>query len=204
MYFIPFLSYWGTVLFAETVKFFKYKEDDDVKNEVDRLTVFTNTIISTMFMTLINFLISYYEIVEKERTSLWYILFGIWMIDTIEYIYHYALHKYAFLYKHVHKIHHQLHHPYSYSALYNHTIKGILEMILILSGYLLFQFSFNEIIIVTSLANVATVLDHSFLTWKNGFHMIHHNGNMNHNFQQPFFTYYDQLFGTYMIKSSQV
>ena len=201
MYFIPFLSYWGTVLFVETVKFFKYKEENDIKNEVDRLTVFTNTTISTLFMTLINFLISYYEIVEKERMSLWYILLGIWMIDTIEYIYHYALHKYAFLYKHVHKIHHQLHHPYSYSALYNHTIEGMLEMILILSGYLLFQFSFNEIIIVTSLANVATVLDHSFLTWKKGFHMIHHNGNMNYNFQQPFFTYYDQLFGTYMIKS---
>ena len=91
MYFIPFLSYWGTVLFVETIKFFTYKEENDIKNEVDRLTVFTNTIISTLFMTLINFLISYYEIVEKERISLWYILLGIWMIDTIEYIYHYAI-----------------------------------------------------------------------------------------------------------------
>ena len=54
MYFIPFLSYWGTVLFVETVKFFKYKEENDIKNEVDRLTVFTNTTISTAYITANN------------------------------------------------------------------------------------------------------------------------------------------------------
>ena len=61
------------------------------------------------------------------------------------------------------------------------------------------NFSFNEYIIVISLANIATVLDHSYFNYKNYFHYLHHSKYQNYNFQQPFFTYWDRLFRTYKV-----
>ena len=199
-YLLPFITYWVTVLLVECYHLLK---EDKINrkyrlNKVGEKEVFLNSLGSTIFMVFINYFVDYYNITCKDTFRIYYIFLGIWMIDTIEYFYHYTLHRVPFLYQHIHKVHHQLYAPYSYGALYSHALEGLIEFLLILGGYVTFNFSHQEMIIVTSLANIAAVLDHSNIRlWKNNFHELHHSKYPNYNFQVPFFTYYDRLFGTY-------
>jgi sphinganine C4-monooxygenase len=167
-------------------------------NIIDKKTVFYNVLIGTAMHTVINSTLYYFEILDITIFRYYYILCGIILVDTIEYFMHRALHKFKFLYKY-HKVHHELNNPYNFGALYNSTVEGIIESVLLLSGFLLCNFSFTEYIIVITLANISTVLDHTSLNIKNSFHYLHHSKYQNNNFQQPFFTYYDRMFNTYKI-----
>jgi len=172
-------------------------------NTIPHEKVFKNVLSLTLSTIPANCLLFYFNIISKDDFRWHYLLIGIWWIDTIEYATHYIMHKIPFLYKNFHKEHHRLHIPYSYGALYNSTFEAGLTSSMMLYGFYLLGISFPEFIAVTALANIATVLDHSneltFFNYKRKFHHLHHSKYQNANFQQPFFTYYDRLFGTYRI-----
>ena len=206
---IPFLSYWATCLFC--FFFSKHKPTISSKNTESEVhttllspnKVLRNVLSLTLSTIPVNCLIYYFNIISKDDFRWYYLLIGLWWIDTIEYATHYIMHKVPFLYKNFHKEHHRIHIPYSFGALYNSTFEATLTSSMMLYGFYLLGISFPEFIVVTALANIATVLDHSneltFFNYKHKFHNLHHSKYQNSNFQQPFFTYYDRLFGTYKI-----
>jgi sterol desaturase/sphingolipid hydroxylase (fatty acid hydroxylase superfamily) len=170
-------------------------------NTISEKEVLKNVLPLTASTILGNCLLFYFNIISKDVFRWYYILIGIWWIDTIEYATHYIMHKVPFLYKNFHKEHHRLNITYSYGALYNSNIEATVTSSMMIFGFYLLGISFPEFIVVTTLANIATVLDHSeeltFFNYKKRFHDLHHSKYQNSNFQQPFFTYYDRLFGTY-------
>lgn len=130
---------------------------------------------------------------SEFNVSLLMLINGIIWIDTAQYFMHRLYHSIPYLYRNFHKTHHEFIYPETYAALYNSRVEAATTSSIILIGFLLFQFSFLEYIIVTSMAFLATVRDHRC----NGeHHYIHHAINKNTNFQQPFFTYWDYVFDT--------
>lgn len=123
-----------------------------------------------------------------------FLLLGVWLVDTIEFVCHVVMHKVPWLFQTMHKTHHALHQPYAFGALYNATPEAVSTGALVLLGFLALRFSFAEFSLVTAAAYAKTVVDHAF---DDSFHAHHHARNMQSNFQQPFFTYYDHLFSTY-------
>lgn len=196
--FIPFLAYWLTCGFCSLVDSRRVSKDF---NTISEKEVLKNVLPLTASTILGNCLLFYFNIISKDVFRWYYILIGIWWIDTIEYATHYIMHKVPFLYKNFHKEHHRLNITYSYGALYNSNIEATVTSSMMIFGFYLLGISFPEFIVVTTLANIATVLDHSeeltFFNYKKRFHDLHHSKYQNSNFQQPFFTYYDRLFGTY-------
>lgn len=199
---IPFVAYWLTCGFCGCIG----KSNEKIVNSVDKKTVFYNVLSVTGSAVLGTCAFLYFDIISSSVFRFWYVLIGIWWIDTIEYVTHYVMHKVPFLYKNFHKIHHQLVIPYAFGALYNSTLEAGLTSSMMMYGFYLLGISYPEFIVVTTLANIATVLDHSEslakLGFKNKFHQLHHSKYQNKNFQQPFFTYYDKLFDTLAIENS--
>lgn len=200
---IPFLAYWLACGFCSIVKRNTRKNitETSVTNAVSDKKVFYSVLALTASTILGNYLLLFLNIIHKEDFRFWFVLIGIWWVDTIEYFTHLIMHRVPFLYKNFHKEHHKVIIPYSYGALYNSDFEAIVTSSMMMYGFYLMKISFPEFIVVTTLANIATVLDHSEefakLGFKNNFHKLHHSKYQNHNFQQPFFTYYDRLFGTY-------
>lgn len=133
---------------------------------------------------------------HTEGITISNIFIGIFIIDTMEYFYHYFLHRISFLYNNVHKGHHKPVPMSPRTSFTNHDSEIAMTSPFILFAYVFSPLSFEEYIIVTALSFSATVSDHT-VTSKRKFHYIHHHVNKNKNFQQPFFTYWDHLFGTY-------
>ena len=196
--FIPFLAYWLACGFCSLVDSRRVSKEF---NTISEKEVLKNVLPLTASTILGNCLLFYFNIISKDVFRWYYILIGIWWIDTIEYATHYIMHKVPFLYKNFHKEHHRLNITYSYGALYNSNIEATVTSSMMIYGFYLLGISFPEFIVVTTLANIATVLDHSeeltFFNYKKRFHDLHHSRYQNSNFQQPFFTYYDRIFGTY-------
>jgi sterol desaturase/sphingolipid hydroxylase (fatty acid hydroxylase superfamily) len=57
-------------------------------------------------------------------------------------------------------------------------------------------FSLVEFVIVNLLGTVKTVFDHTWFGSKDAHHWIHHEVDINSNFEQPWTDIYDRLFGT--------
>lgn len=202
--FIPFFSYWLTC------GIFQYllPRGNKTKNDMNTVTpqkVLINVIGVTLLATLGNLGLYYFNLLHQNTLRIFYILLGIWWIDTVEYFVHLTMHRIPYLYRLAHKEHHRLNVPYHYGALYNSSYEANITGSILTLGFIFLGFSFPEFIVITSLANIATVIDHvdlreypslKFLT-KGNFHVLHHGKYQNFNFQQPFFTYYDRLFGTY-------
>jgi sterol desaturase/sphingolipid hydroxylase (fatty acid hydroxylase superfamily) len=161
--FIPFLAYWSTCLFCAWLGKHKPSEKSfhDSKNTISAEKVFKNVLSLTASTIPGNCLLLSFNIISKNDFRWYYLLIGIWWIDTIEYATHYIMHKIPFLYKNFHKEHHRLHNPYSFGALYNSSFEATLTSSMMLYGFYLLGISFPEFITVTTLANIATVLDHS-------------------------------------------
>ena len=149
------------------------------------------TAVGNMF--IIYPLITYYN--ENNNIRFMYICLGIFIIDTIEYFLHYIYHFSPFIYN-IHKFHHKPHPINPYIALSNDDYELFITAPTLILCFLYFKFTYIEYIIVTTLANIATVCDHTY-TSPDKFHILHHNNNKNTNFQQPFLTYWDYICGTY-------
>lgn len=124
------------------------------------------------------------------------IMIGIFIIDTMEYFYHYFLHRIPFLYNNVHNVHHRPVPMTPQTSFTNHDGEIAMTSPFILLVCVFSPLSFEEYIIVTALSFSATVSDHT-VTSKRKYHYIHHHVNKNKNLQQPFFTFWDHIFGTY-------
>lgn len=133
------------------------------------------------------------------------------VLDTWQYFMHRYMHHNKFLYKHIHSQHHRLVVPYSFGALYNHPLEGLL--LDTIGGALSFLFSGmspRSSIFFFSFATIKTVDDHCGL-WLPGnlfhvffknntaYHDVHHQlYGSKYNFSQPFFVMWDRILGTYM------
>ena len=139
-------------------------------------------------------LFNYYS--DIDSFSFYGLILGIFIVDTLEYFFHYFFHYNNFFYNTLHCVHHK---PYPMApevSFSNHDVEVLITspFILLLMVYL--QMSFVEYILVTAMSFVATVSDHT-ITSKTKFHYIHHHVNKKTNLQQPFFTFWDHIFGTY-------
>jgi sphinganine C4-monooxygenase len=195
LYFYPFISYW---ISSFLLNYF-YPTVDFTKNTISKNNIILNSFFDTFSTLIINYFLYKYKVFDINILRFYYIFIGIFIVDTIEYFMHYSLHKIPFLYKNFHKEHHKIKNLYVFGALYNSLGESIIESTLLFLGFYLFNFSYQEYIITITLANIATVLDHSNINIKNNFHNLHHSKYQNYNFQQPFFTYYDKIFSTYKV-----
>ncbi|CAG8510096.1 25663_t:CDS:2 [Gigaspora rosea] len=115
--------------------------------------------------------------------SYWYLIpvvkffLAMFLLDTWQYFMHRLFHQSAFLYRHIHSRHHRLYAPYAFGALYNHPIEVDDH-----SGY---DIPFNPI---------QRIFGNNAI-----YHDIHHQTyGLKKNFSQPFFTFWDRIFGTYL------
>eukprot|EP01091_Cochliopodium_minus_P014845 TRINITY_DN5120_c0_g1_i1.p1 TRINITY_DN5120_c0_g1~~TRINITY_DN5120_c0_g1_i1.p1 ORF type:complete len:210 (+),score=28.94 TRINITY_DN5120_c0_g1_i1:21-650(+) len=194
----PFIIYWATCIALEILKIGNVEQNLLNRNKVSRSEVFYNVLGVTISSTFGNIVIVYLGLLDLQKFRLIYLALGIWWIDTAEFFVHYLLHKVNFLYVNFHKEHHQLHYPYHFGALYNSMFEATFTSSILFIGFILIGFSYQEFIFATTCAYMATVIDHTFTDEGNRFHYLHHTKLHHGNFQQPFFTYYDRLFGTYM------
>lgn len=132
---------------------------------------------------------------EIENITLFNILLGIFLIDTVEYFFHYSYHKNKLLFKYVHSLHHNINLDPSISFT-NNTLEPPITSSAILFSIMYSNISYNEYLIILSLTFLATISEHTNTNPKK-FHYIHHHVNKKYNFQQPYFTFWDHIFGTY-------
>ena len=135
--------------------------------------------------------------------SMYSLIFGIVLMDTIEYFNHLLYHRVPLLYAYTHKTHHELKIPVSFGALYNCYSDVVFSGGIIFMCFYLIGFTFEELLYTISISNVATIMDHTnyfdqVWWWGNGgFHRHHHEKDIHTNFSQPFFRIWDRIFGTY-------
>lgn len=144
-------------------------------------------------------LFTYFE-KEIDTVQTKHVVLGCLMVDTVEYFWHALYHKVPQLYSSSHSYHHKPFPVHPRAAFYNHDSEVFVTSSFILATFVYLPYSYYEYIVITALSYVATVCDHAN-TNKNKFHILHHNGNKNTNFQQPFFTFWDHVFYSYNPKS---
>ncbi|QLG70485.1 hypothetical protein HG535_0A04250 [Zygotorulaspora mrakii] len=138
------------------------------------------------------------------------LLVGFTFIDTWQYWLHRLMHTNSTLYRMFHSRHHRLYVPYAYGALYNAPVEGfLLDTLGTGIAMIITSLSYREQMVLYTFATLKTVDDHCgyALPWdpfqfffpNNAvYHDIHHqNFGIKTNYAQPFFTFWDTLFGTY-------
>ncbi|RIB18605.1 fatty acid hydroxylase superfamily-domain-containing protein [Gigaspora rosea] len=149
--------------------------------------------------------------------SYWYLIpvvkffLAMFLLDTWQYFMHRLFHQSAFLYRHIHSRHHRLYAPYAFGALYNHPIEGFLfDSLGAVIAFTLSGLSVKGAIVFFAFSTFKTVDDHSGydipfnpiqrIFGNNAiYHDIHHQTyGLKKNFSQPFFTFWDRIFGTYL------
>lgn len=137
------------------------------------------------------------------------LLVGFTIIDTWQYWLHRLMHVNKTLYRKFHSRHHRLYVPYAYGALYNAPLEGfLLDTLGTGIAMLITGLSHREQIILFTFATLKTVDDHCGyalpfdpfqIIFPNNavYHDIHHQHfGIKTNYAQPFFTFWDTLFGT--------
>ena len=142
----------------------------------------------------------FYNYSEIEGLTIFNILLGCLLIDTIEYWYHFLFHHNKYLYDRLHSVHHAPVPIHPLVSFANDDIEVLITSPVILVSTVFLGFTFIEYIIMTSMAFAATVCDHTYTSDKK-FHYLHHCGNKKTNLQQPFFTFWDHINSTYNKKT---
>ena len=188
---IPTVSYFISVSFYKT--FFHKEKRVPEKKYIESSS--KNMISSTPVNIFLSYpLFNYFSTVNTITAH--NLLLGIFLVDTLEYFFHYFLHQNTFFYNKIHNVHHKPYPVTPETSFANHDGEILMTSPIILLTMVFMKLSFIEYIIVTSLSFVATVSDHTVTSGRK-FHYIHHHVNKHKNLQQPFFTYWDHLFGTY-------
>ena len=133
------------------------------------------------------------------------------VLDTWQYFMHRYMHHNKFLYRHIHSQHHRLVVPYSFGALYNHPVEGLLlDTVSGVLSFLISRMSPRTSICFFSFATIKTIDDHCglclpgnlfhvFFQNNSAYHDIHHQlYGSKYNFSQPFFVMWDKILGTHM------
>lgn len=131
------------------------------------------------------------------------------IIDTWQFFLHRYMHMNKFLYRHMHSVHHRLYVPYAWGALYNSVLEGfLLDTLGTGVAHLATGLTARESVLLYTFSTMKTVDDHCgyALPWdpfqllfpNNAiYHDIHHQHfGIKTNFSQPFFIFWDKLFGT--------
>ncbi|KAH7105094.1 sphingosine hydroxylase [Auriculariales sp. MPI-PUGE-AT-0066] len=140
-------------------------------------------------------------------------IFGMFVMDTWQYMLHRAMHTNKFLYRHLHAVHHSIYVPYAFGALYNHPLEAFL---LDTCGGVLSQLAAGmttrQATLFYAISSMKTVDDHCgynipfdpfqmFFYNTADYHDIHHqHAGIKYNFSQPFFIHWDTLLGTAMTR----
>ncbi|KAI9023436.1 fatty acid hydroxylase superfamily-domain-containing protein [Hyaloraphidium curvatum] len=131
---------------------------------------------------------------------------GAFVLDAYEYWIHRWMHVNPYLYRTIHSVHHRLTTSYSFGALYNHPLEGLL--LDTIGGGLASLVTFmnpETACLFYVLSTLKTVDDHCGYVWPwmrlfgnhAGYHDVHHwKGGGKFNFSQPYFTFWDDLCGT--------
>ncbi|KAL5225187.1 hypothetical protein ABZP36_011826 [Zizania latifolia] len=194
------------------------KGEEATKNVVSKWTVVKGVLVQQAFQIAVSLLVftiigDESGIVRKQPPALLIavqFIIAMFVIDTWQYFMHRYMHINQFLYKHVHSKHHALVVPYTFGALYNHPLEGlILDTIGGALAFVVAGMTPKTAIFFFSFATIKAVDDHCGL-WLPGnilhvfsnnsaYHDIHHQlyGNK-YNFSQPFFVMWDRILGTYM------
>lgn len=131
------------------------------------------------------------------------------VVDSWQFFLHRLMHKNKFLYKHFHSRHHQLYVPYAFGALFNNPVEGfLLDTLGTGLASIFLGLSPRESLFLYTFSTLKTVDDHCgySLPWdifqkmfpnNSIYHDIHHQMfGIKYNFSQPFFTFWDKLFGS--------
>lgn len=188
--FIPSITYFISAKFySHFHKEIKSPADESISNSTKNMI---STVPGNIF--IVYPLFNYFSSIEGIYFM--NIILSVFIIDTVEYFCHYLYHRISFFYNNIHNVHHK---PVTVSPLTsftNHDREALLTSSIILLFLVYSALTFYEYIIAVCLSFSSTVCDHTS-TSKKKFHYIHHHVNKNKNFQQPFFTYWDHIFGTY-------
>ena len=173
------------------------------KNNVDPVKKFT---CDTMVISscLGHFFILYplytYLKLDIMTFSLWKLFLGMLVMDTFQFWNHYALHKIPGAYKYVHYVHHSMGDPSPSESVLVHPFEGVIGTPIMVSMFMFSGLSFAIFVIITGMTYASFVCEHT-ITTPYKYHYIHHNVNINKNFEAPFFSFWDRLMGTYHPKS---
>lgn len=137
------------------------------------------------------------------------ILVAFLFIDTWQFFLHMLMHRSTFLYRNLHSVHHRLYVPYAFGALYNSILEGfLLDTLGTGIAHLLTGLSAREAIILYTFSTMKTVDDHCgfelpfdpfqvIFPNNAAYHDIHHQHfGIKTNYAQPFFVFWDKIFGT--------
>ncbi|KAI4385183.1 hypothetical protein MLD38_003238 [Melastoma candidum] len=223
--FLPIVVYWVySGLYVLLGYFENYrlhsKKDEDDKNLVSKSTVVKGVILQQAVQAIVAILLFKVtgngdQAPDSSNPSLIVLarqfISAMVVLDTWQYFMHRFMHHNKFLYKHVHSQHHRLVVPYSFGALYNHPLEGLLlDTVGGALSFLVSGMSPRVSIFFFSFATIKTVDDHCGL-WLPGnlfhiffknntaYHDVHHQlYGSKYNFSQPFFITWDKILGTYM------
>ncbi|XP_057509592.1 sphinganine C4-monooxygenase 1 [Actinidia eriantha] len=223
--FAPILVYWlysGIYILLGYFENYRLhsKKDEDDKNLVSKVTVVKGVLLQQTVQAIVAILLFTVTGNDSEAAMVQHSSFfvlvrqffvAMLVLDTWQYFMHRYMHHNKFLYRHIHSQHHRLVVPYSFGALYNHPLEGLLlDTIGGALSFLLSGMSPRTSIFFFSFATIKTVDDHCglwlpgnlfhiFFRNNSAYHDIHHQlyGNK-YNFSQPFFIMWDRILGTYM------
>ncbi|CAL0318254.1 unnamed protein product [Lupinus luteus] len=223
--FAPIVVYWiysGIYvvlgLFSESYRLHT-KQEEDEKNLASKGAVVKGVLLQQVVQAVVATLLFAVTGNDSQETnqnisllvSARQFVIAMLVIDTWQYFMHRYMHHNKFLYKHIHSQHHRLIVPYSFGALYNHPLEGlILDTIGGALSFLISGMSPRISIFFFSFATIKTVDDHCglwlpgnlfhiFFNNNSAYHDVHHQlfGNK-YNYSQPFFVMWDKILGTYM------
>ncbi|KAI3908621.1 hypothetical protein MKW92_037190 [Papaver armeniacum] len=133
--------------------------------------------------------------------------------DAWQYFGHRYMHQNKYLYQHIHSLHHSVVVPYAFGTFYNHPLEGLLlDTFGGVASMLISGMTARTSVFFFCFSIIKGIDDHSGL-WlphynlfqlifpcNTAYHDIHHYRirGIKYNYSQPFFTFWDKLYGTHM------
>jgi sterol desaturase/sphingolipid hydroxylase (fatty acid hydroxylase superfamily) len=181
------LTFWLTVMCASMF---------DVAGTGDKQMIAT-ACKRTISLNIMEFLFVLFTVQTTDFTyRLWTLFFGIFLMDTVQFAIHYAYHHIPFLYK-FHKTHHQFKITHATASLYNSYQEVLITSSVVMFLFVIvFRFSALEFAVIRNLGYIGAVIEHC-PGFEASAHNIHHKSDGRCNYQQPFFHYWDHVFGTF-------
>ena len=181
-----FPVYWGLCLLFMLLGLGRLSPEQERKNKVSRPAVYRR-VLEVQLSQLVSYVVVDQLALMPDPAGVprWFmVLPGLLMFDFVEYVMHRLYHT-RLLYARIHKPHHLLWCPYPAAALYNGTIEYTVTGAMIFIAHRLAGFTLQEMVLVNLLGTAKTVLDHTWFGSKEAFHWIHHEINIDKNFEQP-------------------
>ncbi|MCL7038650.1 hypothetical protein MKW94_018515 [Papaver nudicaule] len=185
-----------------------------VKGVLIQQFIQTITLASSMYL-MDNSMLSTSKVVVQPSfpVQVWQFVVAMLVMDAWQYFVHRHMHTNKFLYKNIHSQHHTLEVPYACGALYAHPLESLIDTLGGVVCFLISGMTARTAVYFFCFTTMKAIDVHSGLWLPTGFrlfqrlfgnnsayHDIHHYGlrGRKYNYAQPFFIFWDKLFGTYM------